>query len=145
MSILWERIGERKKSAPKVREIPTEPVFIKRRSMRIATPPPPRLPYVVERVIDGESLMTASGERIRLARVQAPPVETAQGVAAKRWLVGYCGPGVTITLVRSRNDELGRCIAEVFVMGKNVSDLMLKHSPVTRMKKPALIGNRFGK
>ena len=75
----------------------------------------------VTSVIDGDTFDTPS-ERIRLARVYAPPVGTPAGQTAKRILSRkILNRTVTIDPVAM---SYGRIVAEVWLDGENVNDYM---------------------
>jgi endonuclease YncB( thermonuclease family) len=138
MAILWERIDERKKQPGRTLPSASEPAPKKPARARAAKPSPARTAQTVDRVLDGQTLVTRSGECLRLARIQAPPVETSPGLAARCWLAAYCTPGIAIAYERKRADEQGRTVAEVYVLGQNISDLMLKQAIVSRSKPAGL-------
>ena len=79
---------------------------------------------ICARVIDGDTFDTNTGIRIRLARVYAPPVDTQRGQAAKVFLESLI-LNKTITYEVVAKDTYGRSVAEVWVDGKNVNDLMI--------------------
>jgi endonuclease YncB( thermonuclease family) len=82
---------------------------------------------VCANVIDGDTFDTGSGIRIRLARVYAPEIETAEGQKAKRLLeVLILNKAIRYEVVAK--DDYGRSVAEVWVGGTlggtNVNDAM---------------------
>lgn len=80
---------------------------------------------VCARVIDGDTFDIADGTRIRLARVNAPPISTPRGQDAKRLLESLIlNKAITYEVVA--RDTYGRSVAEVWVNSTNVNDAMIR-------------------
>ena len=75
-------------------------------------------------VIDGDTFDTKAGDRIRLARVNAPPISTPEGQKAKTLLESLI-LSKSITYETVARDTYGRAVAEVWVDSKNVNDAMI--------------------
>jgi len=137
MAILWEQLRNTTAEVPKAFATPfaAKPAITK-------LPPRPkrkvraRTKHVVDRVIDGETLLTRKGEYLNLARVESPPCDSGPGLAAKSWLKAFCSPGVVVSFERKRTDKEGRTVAEVFLLGRCINDLIIKHAPVRRVPEP---------
>jgi micrococcal nuclease len=100
----------------------------------------------VTRVVDGDTVIAdvdlgwhtwRHGERLRLARIDAPELGTEFGLEAVIALSRFIGFGgaardidparVTIRTVKDRADNYGRMLAELFLAdGRNINDLMLE-------------------
>ncbi len=138
MAILWEQMRNTTAEPPKVvvttrpAADPTAAKLAPRQKRKVRA----RTQHIVDRVIDGETLLTRQGEYLKLARVESPAVDSAPGLAAKSWLKAYCSAGVVVTFERKRTDPKGRTVAEVFLLGRCVNDLVLKHAPVRRIPEP---------
>lgn len=91
------------------------------------------------RVIDGDTIdaeldlgfgvyMT---QRLRFARINAPEMSTAAGPVSKAELEKLLtGKALTVQTKRGtvdEHDKYGRYIAEVWVEGNNINDLMVEH------------------
>lgn len=74
-------------------------------------------------VIDGDTFDTNTNVRIRLTRVNTPPVTTPEGQRAKGILESLILRKV-ITYESSATDTYGRTLAEVWVDSTNVNDVM---------------------
>ena len=75
----------------------------------------------VVKVIDGDTFWTRN--KIRLARVNAPEINTPRGIKAKRKLEELIlGKTVSYEQVGTSYDRL---VAEVWVTGKNVNNIMI--------------------
>jgi endonuclease YncB( thermonuclease family) len=75
-------------------------------------------------VIDGNTFVTAHDFRIRLARVKAPPTDTADRIKAKMLLEAFISGNVIDYQVESKDYD-GSNIAEVWVRNKNINDAMI--------------------
>lgn len=88
------------------------------------------------RVIDGDTIETEIDlgfgvsvmQILRLARINAPEMSTAEGVAAKAFLEEQlAGKSIVVQTTRTakdKRDKYGRYIAEVFTE-RNINDLMV--------------------
>ncbi|MEM2907922.1 MAG: thermonuclease family protein [Candidatus Hadarchaeales archaeon] len=79
----------------------------------------------VERVLDGDTIVLSSGERVRFVGVNAPelrPTPQPGAIEAKEFVEGLCGPGSVVGLdvddLRPR-DKYGRTLAVVYVRVDN--------------------------
>ena len=61
----------------------------------------------------------------RLARINAPEMNTPEGVAAKAALVGHLAGVVSFMVTTSRADSFDRWIVELYADGANVSDYLV--------------------
>lgn len=77
---------------------------------------------VVKRVIDGDTFEIRSGERIRIARVDAPELNDPGGEAAKRRMQRLLQPGTSVGLSAVRARSYGRNVRDVTVGGIALSD-----------------------
>jgi endonuclease YncB( thermonuclease family) len=138
MAILWEQMRNTTAEPPRVSVTtrvvadPTAARVVPRPKRKVRS----RTVHVVDRVINGETLLTEKGEYLKLARVEAPAVDSAAGLAAKSWLKAFCSPGVVVTFERKRTDKEGRTVSEVYLLGRCVNDLVLKNAPVRRIPEP---------
>ena len=89
------------------------------------------------RVVDGDTLevtldlgfSTFRKEKVRLARINAPEMKTAEGPVSKSHLSELLdGKVLTVQTKRDERDRYGRYIAEVWVEGVNVNDRMVADS-----------------
>ena len=93
-------------------------------------PSSPRGPNIerleaVERVLDGDTIVLSSGERVRFVGVNAPelhPTPQPGAIEAKEFVEGFCGRGNVVGLdvddLRPR-DKYGRTLAVVYVRVDN--------------------------
>src|SRR5688500_16379294 len=83
-------------------------------------------PYLVAagavRVHDGDTFSTALG-KVRLHGVDTPELGEARGEAARQRLAELLA-GAPITIVPRLEDVYGRTIADVYVGGRNVADVL---------------------
>lgn len=85
------------------------------------------------RVVDGDTLevtldlgfSTFRKEKVRLARINAPEMKTEAGPVSKSHLSGLLDGVLTVQTKKDEKDRYGRYIAEVWVEGVNVNDLMV--------------------
>jgi micrococcal nuclease len=104
---------------------------------------PPELTYAykakVVRVVDGDTLIldadlgfhTSTRIKVRLARVNAPELHgpfAAAGAASKQFLEELLTYDMTVIISTKKTDIFGRWLAEVWLDGGNISDLMLQKS-----------------
>lgn len=80
-------------------------------------------------VIDGDTLVTDTGSRIRLLRVDAPELEFCLGEEAKERLKELT-VGKKAVLKDQAGDSFGRILALVYVKGKLVNETMLEEGYV---------------
>jgi micrococcal nuclease len=74
---------------------------------------------IVSYVVDGDTIVLAGGERVRLVGIDAPELDVAGGPEAKRFVEGFCPAGGEVGLdVDDLNpkDRYGRTLAVVYVM-----------------------------
>ena len=75
------------------------------------------------RVVDGDSLVTADGERIRLSCVDAPEYDQPGGAEARAWLKTITRGGVKVR--RLGRDHYGRTLALLRRRGGDLVDLRM--------------------
>ncbi len=93
------------------------------------------MPGVVDRVIDGDSVVVhvgimpgieMHGIHVRLQGINAPELRNAGGQVAHAFLYSLLPKGTAITLVASQEDKYGRLLARIILAdGSDVSSLML--------------------
>ncbi|MEM2874719.1 MAG: thermonuclease family protein [Candidatus Hadarchaeales archaeon] len=95
---------------------------------------------IVERVIDGDTIVITGGERIRLAGVDAPPLYARDGSGrrAKEFLENLCPPGSPISVDPddlAGRDRYGRLLAVIYAQSSsgpvNVNAEVLKSGNAT--------------
>ena len=77
----------------------------------------------VTKVIDGDTFMTLSRKRVRLANVNAPEKNQRGGSTATNSLRRFIG-GKQVEVNTVARDRYGRFIANVKVKGKSVNDFV---------------------
>lgn len=89
---------------------------------------------LLRRVVDGDTLdlnidcglHTHRVERVRLARINAPEMNTDAGKAAKAWLENKLLSVIfSVRTIKDRQEKYGRYLAEVFIGLENVNDAMV--------------------
>jgi micrococcal nuclease len=91
----------------------------------------------VARVIDGDTLVLASGSRVRLVQIDTPEVGTGEcfSRAAARTLAAMLPAGGSVTLVADprldRVDRYGRLLRYVFRDGRNVNLELVRRGAAT--------------
>lgn len=80
-------------------------------------------PVIVDRVIDGDTFVTATGERIRLYGIDAPEMDQPYGPEAKAVLTDLLDGPVTID--RVTKDRYGRTIATAKGRGREIASEMI--------------------
>ena len=89
----------------------------------------------VKRVIDGDTFELRSGERVRIAGLNAPELtEGKEGQGAKRRLQRELRRGTDVGLSMPLAKSYGRTIRKVTVKGKNVNKLVAKPTRRSRRK-----------
>ena len=83
----------------------------------------------IDHCYDGDTCRATSGERIRLACIDAPeirgrPFEYARAVAARDRLQTLV-VGQSVTIRRITRDRFGRTVGELFVDGANVQQILV--------------------
>ena len=78
----------------------------------------------VTRILDGDTL-ELDGERVRLALVDAPELDTAAGWQARTYLEAACPVGSNARIVRGGTDGYGRTVGKVTCGGLNLNELMI--------------------
>ena len=83
----------------------------------------------VYRVIDGDTFITNKGDIIRMIGIDAPELQTLQGIESKMYLYNLI-KDETITLQKDNyshnEDKYGRLLRYVYLNGQDVNLLMLK-------------------
>mgnify|MGYP003648722135 FL=1 len=83
----------------------------------------------VYRVIDGDTFITNKGDIIRMIGIDAPELQTLQGIESKMYLYNLI-KDKTITLQKDNyshnEDKYGRLLRYVYLNGQDVNLLMLK-------------------
>ena len=86
---------------------------------------------IVEKCYDGDTCTTESGEKIRLACIDAPEIrgKNADPLKAKasREFINNLLSNKKVTIKRIDTDRYGRTVAEIFLEGKNIQKLMIKN------------------
>ncbi len=80
----------------------------------------------VKRVIDGDTFEIRSGERVRIAGLNAPELTERGGQAAKRRLQDRLRVGRSVGLSMTLAKSYGRTVRKVTIKGKNVNKLVAK-------------------
>lgn len=88
----------------------------------------------VKRVIDGDTFELRSGERVRIAGLNAPELSERGGQGAKRRLQEKLRVGRSIGLSMPLAKSYGRTIRKVTVKGKNINKLVAKPTQRSRRK-----------
>lgn len=91
----------------------------------------------VDRVIDGDTVDAIvdlgfhvnTKIRCRLARINAVELKDIGGKEAKIYVETLLPVGATIFLHSTKLDKYGRSIADIFVNGENLTDLLLLTKP----------------
>lgn len=78
----------------------------------------------VKRVIDGDTLITSTNERIRLAQIDAPESKQFYGVQAKQFLSAMV-LNKTIELKREGKGHYGRTIGKLYVDRHYINKIMI--------------------
>ena len=87
-----------------------------------------------ERVIDGDTIVLATGERIRFARIDTPELNTRKGKRVAKWLRNKI-EGEKVKIVRKGKGYYGRTIGEVYYQGVNLNDQLLETGRAVKYKK----------
>ena len=86
---------------------------------------------IVEKCYDGDTCTTESGEKIRLACIDAPEIrgKNADPLKAKasREFINNLLSNKKVTIKRIDTDRYGRTVAEIFIEGTNIQKLMVKN------------------
>ena len=86
---------------------------------------------IVEKCYDGDTCTTESGEKIRLACIDAPEIrgKNADPLKAKasREFINNLLSNKKVTIKRIDTDRYGRTVAEIFLEGTNIQKLMVKN------------------
>lgn len=80
----------------------------------------------VKRVIDGDTFELRSGERVRIAGLNAPELSEKDGQAAKRRLQEKMRRGTTVGLSVPLAKSYGRSVRRVKVKGVYINKLVAK-------------------
>ena len=84
-------------------------------------------------VVDGDTIkvlvdlgfMIYVHKTLRLARINAPEVSTQEGIVSKQYLIDKLPIDTKIVFKSCSLDRYGRSIAEVTVIDKNLSDMIV--------------------
>lgn len=88
----------------------------------------------LKRVVDGDTLVLdldlgfyqwRLDRSYRLGRIDAPEMNTTEGVAAKDHLSALLNSAVSFMVTTAKADSFDRWIVELFADGKNVNDQMV--------------------
>ena len=86
---------------------------------------------IVEKCYDGDTCTTESGEKIRLACINAPEIrgKNADPLKAKasREFINNLLSNKKVIIKRIDTDRYGRTVAEIFIGGTNIQKLMIKN------------------
>jgi endonuclease YncB( thermonuclease family) len=93
------------------------------------------MPAMVDRVIDGDTIVVhmqfmpgkeLHGEHVRVQGINAPELSQAGGAEARDYARGLLPIESPITLVMSKEDKYGRCLAKIIMAdGRDFGDVML--------------------
>ncbi len=75
----------------------------------------------VKRIIDGDTFELRGGERVRIAKLNAPELGKRGGQTAKQKLRQKMPPGTEVGLSKPVARSYGRSVRRVTVGGKNVA------------------------
>ena len=98
---------------------------------------PKRTRAVVERVIDGDTIVLAGGRHVRLVQIDAPEVQEDEcyGAESARVLRGLLRPGAHVRLETDprldRVDRFGRLLRYVVRRGRNVNLVLVRRGAAT--------------
>jgi micrococcal nuclease len=111
-----------------------------------AAPPHDRQPLRVSRVIDGDTVVMTTGERVRYLMIDTPELRYQQCYADEatefnRGLVE--GREVELTLDLEHKDRFGRTLAYVFVDGREVNTLLVERGYACLLHIPPNGGDRL--
>ena len=85
----------------------------------------------IKNCYDGDTCTTVSGEKIRLACIDAPEIrgKNADPLKAKasRKFINNLLSNKKVTIKRIDTDRYGRTVAEIFIEGTNIQKLMVKN------------------
>ena len=85
----------------------------------------------IKNCYDGDTCTTESGEKIRLACIDAPEIrgKNADPLKAKasREFINNLLSNKKVTIKRIDTDRYGRTVAEIFIEGTNIQKLMVKN------------------
>ena len=85
----------------------------------------------IKNCYDGDTCTTVSGEKIRLACIDAPEIrgKNADPLKAKasREFINNLLSNKKVTIKRIDTDRYGRTVAEIFIEGTNIQKLMVKN------------------
>ena len=75
----------------------------------------------IKRIIDGDTFELRSGERVRIAELNAPELGERGGQAAKQKLRQKMPPGTEVGLSQPVAKSYGRNVRKVTVGGRNIA------------------------
>ena len=88
----------------------------------------------VKRVIDGDTFELRSGERVRIAGLNAPELDERGGQQAKRRLQSKIPRGTGVGLSKPLAKSYGRVVRRVTVNQKNITKLVSSPTPHHKRK-----------
>lgn len=88
----------------------------------------------VKRVIDGDTFELRSGERVRIAGLNAPELDERGGQTAKRRLQTKIPRGTEVGLSKPLTRSYGRVVRKVTVDRKDITKLVGTPTPRGRRK-----------
>lgn len=80
----------------------------------------------VGKVVDGDTIDLAGGQRVRIANVDAPELGQPGGEAAKQKLQHLIPPGTQVGLSAVLAESYGRQVREVTLKGAPIKELLPK-------------------
>ena len=92
------------------------------------------------RVVDGDTVWLEVDlgfdirrlDSFRLVGINAPEMNTAEGKAAREWLVARLPAVLMIRTVKDRREKYGRYLATLYVDGTNVNEQMIEEGHAQR-------------
>lgn len=80
----------------------------------------------VKQVVDGDTIVLAGGEQVRIANLDAPELAEKGGQAAKKRLQQILPRGRRVGLSKPLAKSYGRSVRKVTVKGKSINKLVAK-------------------
>ena len=85
----------------------------------------------IKNCYDGDTCTTESGEKIRLACIEAPEIRgknaDALNAKASKEFINNLLSNKKVKIKRIDNDRYGRTVAEIFIEGTNIQKLMVQN------------------
>ena len=88
----------------------------------------------VKRIIDGDTFELRSGERVRIAGLNAPELDERGGQQAKRRLQGEMPKGTEVGLSNPLARSYGRVVRKVTVARKDITAIVSPTAPRRKHK-----------